>query len=440
MNGKQAATELPLDLLKPDPDNPRVITDEALAGLEASIEQHGDVSGLTWNETTGQFVAGHQRLTVLKRAGATSWRRLSKDQGVIVHPKTDERFYIRIVEWTPEQQRIANLVANNPFVAGEFTPAALEQLKALEEEAAFTALRLDELQKQLQEEFPVNDEPVTGNTDPDHVPDVPDEPTTKLGDLWLLGEHRLLCGDSTKPEDVARLLQGERPALGLHDPPYGIGIQHREGNIGGAQRGSITFGPKGPTYTGEHAGKLKTYPRIAGDDRPFVPAHLLNGADIVVLWGANHYADKLPSSASWLVWDKRDGLPSTDFSDAELAWCSKGGRIAMFRMMWAGVARPKAEDGAALVHPTQKPIALYRWVIEEKTESGDLVYDAYAGSGPTVLACEKLGRRARAMELEPAYCDVIVARWEAFTGKKAMRADPVEADGAAGARGADDEP
>lgn len=247
------------------------------------------------------------------------------------------------------------------------------------------------------------------------MPEPPAEPITRPGDLWILGEHRLLCGSSTVDADIAKLLGDERPALGLHDPPYGIDIQHAEGNVGG-----VTAAKFAPGLTGHSIVAANAYPRIAGDDRPFDPAHLLDSGDFVVLWGANHYADKLPPSAAWIVWDKRDGMVGNDFSDAELAWCSEGGAVRTFRHLWSGLIRDgKAEDGPKRVHPTQKPIALYRWIIEEKTEPGALVYDAYGGSGPTLLACEKLGRRARVMELAPAYVDVIVQRWQTLTGRQA---------------------
>jgi hypothetical protein len=424
---RSAAGALPVAHLVADPENPRHITDENLAGLEASVEDFGDLSGIVFNERTGQLVCGHQRVLALKRAGAVEMQEVDERRWRLVHPKTGEEFPVRRVDWPAEKQRLANLTANNPHVAGEFTAAALAQLRALEDDAAFAALRLDELQTSLRDDFPddgAGGGDGGGNTDPDDVPEPPAEPITRPGDLYVLGDHRLLCGDSTKAADVARLMGGERPALGLHDPPYGIGIQHNAGNIGDSHAGGIV--------EGKYKTRSKTHPMIAGDDRPFDPQHLLDGAALVVIWGANHFAHKLAPSAAWLVWDKRDGLASNDFSDCELAWCSKGGRVAMFRMMWSGVARPKAEDGAARVHPTQKPIALYRWIIEEKTEPGALVYDAYGGSGPTVLACEKLGRRARVMELAPAYCDVILARWEAFTGRKAechhAASDPVHGD------------
>jgi hypothetical protein len=142
-------TTLPIEDLAEDPLNPRFISDEALGGLEVSMVEYDDIAGIVWNERTGELVAGHQRLTGLRRAGATTWRRISKTLGVIVHPKTGAEWFIRIVDWDSQKQRIANITANNPHIAGEFTPAALEQLRALEDEAAFTALRLDELQSAI---------------------------------------------------------------------------------------------------------------------------------------------------------------------------------------------------------------------------------------------------------------------------------------------------
>lgn len=351
--------------LAADPANPRTISDEALAGLEVSVEDFGDLSGIVFNRRTQQLVTGHQRLTALMRAGAKTWAHAdpSGGRGVIVHPKTGEEFPVRIVDWDEATQRKANLVANSPAISGEYSAEALDQLRALEEDAAFTALRLDALQEMITEDFPNHGGGPAGDPgDEDEVPEPPAEPITRPGDLWILGEHRLLCGSATIEADLTKLLEGERAALGLHDPPYGIGIQDKEGRVGGSK----PVGSKSKAIA-----RAKPYPMIAGDDRAFDPEHLLDSGDIVVIWGANHFANLLPPSAAWICWDKAMDLGSTDFSDGEL------------------------------------------------TDPGALVYDAYGGSGPTLLACEKLGRRARVMELAPAYCDVIVARWQALTGRQA---------------------
>jgi hypothetical protein len=142
-----------VDLLMADPDNPRFISDEALAGLEVSVHDFGDISGIVFNRRTNQLVCGHQRLTALRRAGVTEWSAVMENgllvYASIVHPKTGEQFQVRIVDWDPVKQRLANLTANNPHLAGQFTPAALDQLRELENEAAFEGMRLDKLQADL---------------------------------------------------------------------------------------------------------------------------------------------------------------------------------------------------------------------------------------------------------------------------------------------------
>jgi hypothetical protein len=142
-----------IDVLAADPENARFISPEALDGLAASMQTFGDLSGLVWNSRSGHLVAGHQRMQNLRAAGATTWTRLSATAGVVVHPQTGERFPVRIVDWDATQERMANLAANNPEIAGTFTAEALDQLKALEQEVGFEALRLGELEAACAEEL-----------------------------------------------------------------------------------------------------------------------------------------------------------------------------------------------------------------------------------------------------------------------------------------------
>lgn len=140
-----AGERQPISTLKADANNPRTIDDEALAGLRVSLETFGDLSGIVLNDRTGELVAGHQRLRGLRDDGATEWVRVSKTDGFVLHPKTGERFPVRIVDWDEPTQRMANLAANNPHIAGEFTEAASDQLRELEEAANFNELQLGKL-------------------------------------------------------------------------------------------------------------------------------------------------------------------------------------------------------------------------------------------------------------------------------------------------------
>lgn len=227
----------------------------------------------------------------------------------------------------------------------------------------------------------------------------------RLLDVWGLGEHVLACGPS--PHVLKGLIGPRKPKALVTDPPYGINIVGGDRAVGG---GGLA--------------KAGRYAPVAGDDVPFEPAPYLAIAKRVVLWGGNHYADKLPSSPAWLVWDKRDGLPSNDFADAELAWTNLKAPVRVFRHRWSGMLKA-SEKGERRQHPTQKPVALFEWVLGEvlKLKRGDLVVEPFAGAGACVLACEVLGLVAIAAELEPAYCQVTIDRWEKLTGKRATLLD-----------------
>lgn len=228
----------------------------------------------------------------------------------------------------------------------------------------------------------------------DETPEPPAEPITKSGDLWLLGEHRVLCGDSTKAEDVARLMGGKKADAIITDPPYGIGYQ---------KNGS----------SGSHG--WKDYGKVEWDNSRPPDSHIrwmATSTEVAVLWGGNYFADVLPPTMGWLVWDK--GQRDFSLADCELAWTSRQKAARVFDMSRASAL----QDGK--VHPTQKPVKLMAWTIEQVTDRA-LILDPYLGSGTTLIAAEQLGRKCYGMEISPAYCDVIVKRWETLTGKKAQR-------------------
>lgn len=225
------------------------------------------------------------------------------------------------------------------------------------------------------------------------------EPITQVGDMYSLGSHRLLCGDSTNPIDVDRLIGGERVGLVFTDPPYGISVEMNNTSGVAAEK-------------------------IMGDDSTEVAAAAFRHCSALgvpmVFWGANHYASDahLPNASCWITWDKQEANNHIDQADCELAWTNLRGPARVFHHLWAGFRRD-SEQGELRVHPTQKPVALIVEILEF-FRVDKIVLDLFGGSGSTLLACESTRREALIMELDPKYCDVIVARWEKATGKKAV--------------------
>lgn len=179
--------------------------------------------------------------------------------------------------------------------------------------------------------------------------------------------------------------------LVLTDPPYGISERTDRKSKGRSnETTSYDFAP------------------VHGDNAPFDPSHLLQFPR-VVLFGANHYSDRLPPSPSWLVWDKRVGTTSDDNADCELAWSNLGGPARLYSHLWRGMIKA-SERNQRRLHPTQKPVSLSAWIISEYTNIGDIILDPYMGSGPTLRAALDLGRRAIGIELEERYCEIAARR------------------------------
>jgi len=203
--------------------------------------------------------------------------------------------------------------------------------------------------------------------------------------IETIGDAVLYLGDC---REILPELEGV-DAL-VTDPPYGISFAHAGG--GGKLARSTSFGGVS----------------IVGDDQPFDPAPWLAFPE-VVLWGANHFASRLPDASRWLTWDKRDGVCSNDQADCEHAWTNLGGPARIKRHLWNGMLK-QSERGVVREHPTQKPIAVMEWCVEQT--SGHVVLDPYMGSGTTGMACVKLGRKFIGIEIEPKYFDIACRRIE----------------------------
>ena len=177
------------------------------------------------------------------------------------------------------------------------------------------------------------------------------------------------------------------------DPPYGIAFAH-----GGNDRSGIGKGKYATAFA---------HVSIVGDDVPFDPSALLALSDTLIIWGANHFADKLPASSEWLIWDKRAASHHTnDFADCEMAWSSSSGVARVFRHQWDGMMRA-SERGIPRVHPTQKPVELMKWCV---LRTAGTVLDPFMGSGSTGVACAQLGRPFVGIEIEPAYFEAACER------------------------------
>ena len=214
-----------------------------------------------------------------------------------------------------------------------------------------------------------------------------------LGDLIEIGEHRLLCGDSTDSDQVAKLMNGEKADMVFTDPPYGINVGNQSQGKGGGIAKKIDYG--------------------VNDWDKQIPYDAINLSlalcDNVILWGANYYADKLPPSSCWIVWDKDNG--DTDFADCELAWTSYNKSVKKFKWKWMGMIQEDMKNKEKRVHPTQKPVALASWAFNE-FKAGNNVLDLFLGSGSTMVAAHQLKRKCYGMELDPKYCQVIIDRMQ----------------------------
>ena len=327
----------------------------------------------------------------------------------------------------------------------------LQELKDLEA-AEFDLDVLGFSKEELAELFA--GEILTGHTDPDDVPKPPDEPITQLGDLWLLGDHRLLCGDSGNAEHVDRLVGDVKIHLADNDPPYNVNVEPRSNNAIAAGNSSFTNYHHQQLDLARHPEKSKpTHTQMRAKDRPlendFVSdeefdrllhawfgniARVLEPGRAFYIWGgysncANYppvlKANKLYFSQA-IIWVKEwPVIGRKDYMGAH-EWCFYGWKEGATHKFFGpknatDVWSIKKINPNKMIHLTEKPVELSLRAIKYSSRAGENVLDLFAGSGSTLIAAEKTGRKAFLMEIDPWYCDTIVQRWEEFTGKKATR-------------------
>jgi DNA modification methylase len=359
-----------LSELIPYINNSRKHSDDQVTQIAASIKEFGWTNPILVDGDNG-IIAGHGRIMAAKKLNMTEVPVIE-----LAHLSKEQRKALIIAD---------NKLALNSDWDSNLLAIELKDLQDLGFDLNLTGFADKELADILKPDQ------VEGLTDEDAVPDTPIEPKTKPGDIYILGNHRLMCGDSTSVDHVATLMGDVYPDLIHTDPPYGMNAVTKSGVLS------------------------KNYKTdIIGDDNPdiakdsFKLIHSLYPDAKQIWWGANYYSSVLPDSECWLVWDKNNG--GSDQTDCELAWANFRSVVRQFT---------KASEKTNRVHPTQKPVALMEWIIKRFNLTSKTIADYFGGSGSTLIAAEKHGLDAYIMEYDPKFCDVIVKRWEDFTGKKA---------------------
>jgi DNA modification methylase len=376
--------------LIPYVNNARTHSEGQVLQIAASIKEFGFTNPVLVDGENG-IIAGHGRVLAAKKLGLDEVPTIE-----LKHlTKTQKKAYI-----LADNRLALNSGWNNDLLA-------LELGELSDDGFDLDLLGFDDTELSLLDEV----EQTEGLTDEDSVPELPIEPITKLGDVWLCGNHRVMCGDSTSIDAVDKLMDGNAVDMVYTDPPYGISIVSN-----GSVNGSKPFGSVG----GSNIVKVNQYAPIAGDDSIDVAIEAIKviqtlNAKVEIIWGGNYYATYLDNSSCWIVWDKKN---TGNFADAELAWTNQKTAVRVFQHMWNGMIK-ESEHGQKRVHPTQKPIALAEWCYDNYGEDCKTVLDLFAGSGSSLIACETKKKNGYMMELSPAYCDVIVKRWQDFTGKQA---------------------
>jgi hypothetical protein len=374
----------PIDTLIQDPANARKHDDRNIEALMASLQKFGQRQPIVVQQQGRVVRAGNARVTAARRLGWTEIAAVFVDEDDVVataYAIADNRT-AELAEW--ENEDLARL------------------LGAMDKELRdFTGFSDEDFQNLLAEIEPVRE------IDEDEVPEPPAEPVSKLGQIWQLGRHLVYCGDNAAtPEDWAF------NAI-VSDPPYGVNYT---GTVTPGLAQSATFRPN----------QRSVIVPVFGDDKPFDPAYVITLCDgDVLLWGADHYYEKLPPGGSWIVWDKRasveqDAIPGAPF---EVCWSRRKQERRFIRVPWGGWHNK--EDGEdRRWHPTQKPLAVILSVLE--SAKGETVLDPFLGSGTTLIAAEQLGRTCYGIEIEPRYVDVTIERWQNLTGEKATLIDKGE--------------
>jgi DNA modification methylase len=346
--------------IKPNPSNPRIIKDDKFKKLVKSLKDFPEMSKVRPIVVNKDMIVlgGNMRLKAMKEAG---WKEAP----------------VEIVDWPEEKQKEFIIKDNIGFGEWEWEMIANE----------WDAEQLTDWGLDIPD-FKVEAEAEEDDFD---VPEGGIETDIVLGDLFEIGPHRLLCGDSTDSDQVAKLMNGQKADMVFTDPPYGIS------HSGKGIKGNANENDFGEILNDNDVS-------IAIDNFNLISSLYPNAT--LIYWGANYYPQCFPNGFGWLFWDKdREG---NTFSGGEIAFVNKGVRFDVFKHRWHGMIKA-SEMGEKRVHPTQKPIELVKFCFENYN-AGNLILDCFLGSGSTMVASHQLKRKCYGMELDPKYCQVIIDR------------------------------
>lgn len=388
-------SNIPIDELKPFVKNPKKHPEKQIKFLQKSFKEFGWTNPILVAQDN-MIVAGHGRWEAAKQAGFSEVPVIKLDM--------------------PYEKAVAYVVADNHLA--ELAETDTEQLAELLQEISqiedfdieATGFEMDDIDDMINELHP-------REIIEDEVPDVPEEAVTQRGDVWELGRHRLMCGDSTCVEDVARMMSGEKADMVFTDPPYGMFLDADFSSMKSKFKGS-NGGNKYIDVIGDHA-----------DFDPLLIETVFNNFGYckdVFLWGADYYSELLPdkNTGSWVVWDKRldESADKMFGSTFEMCWSKTRHRRMIARVKWAGIFGMEKEDTKHRQHPTQKPVTLINWFFENVVLDDMVkVVDLFGGSGSTLIACEQTNRINYSMEIDPHYCDVIIQRYVNLTGNTELK-------------------
>jgi DNA modification methylase len=419
--------------LQKNPRNWRKHPEAQVTALRDVIAEVGWAGALLYNERTNRLIDGHARQELF--AGKA-------------------KVPVLVGSWTEAQERLI-LATLDPLAAmAEASKQALDELlKNTQTDSEALQAMLAELAQNHGLVFPSGDG--QGLTDPDEIPEPPDEPTTRPGDLWLLGKHRLLCGDSSKPEDVDRLIDGAAIHLVNTDPPYNVRVEPRSNNAIAAGLSSFEGTKHHQALDlARHPEKAKpTGRKLRAKDRPlandFVSdeefdrllrawfgnlARVLAPGHAFYIWGGyanvGNYPPVLKQMGLYfsqaIIWVKEHPVLTRKDFMGNHEWCFYGWREGAAHRFFGpnnavDVWPIKKVNPQSMVHLTEKPVELAARALQFSSRPGENVLDLFGGSGSTLMAAEQTKRQAFLMELDPPYCDVIVTRWQNFTGQEARR-------------------